>query len=465
MSIKLLNSQFKKNIFYSISAQLVSLSVAFIVNLVVPKFIDTTNYGYWQTFVLYSGYVGILHFGLLDGLMLRYSQYNYEDIDKAKLSSQFKILLCILTVCASAGLLFSHFISNEIKSRVVLLVSMSILSKNFFTYVSYSFQLTNRIHLYTRLIVLHRVIYLLLITLFLVFGYRNFYLICIAEIASEIFSSIICSAWNRGMYFSKSEDIYRAFSEFRLNISSGIALLVANWASMLLIGSARMIIQWRWNVETFALFSFAISVTNLFFTFITSISIVLFPSLKRLDTKELPRLYLKLRVILSVFLLWCMILYYPISYILGLWLPTYIMSLKYLGLILPIIVYTSKVTLLTNNYLKTYRKESQILKINGISLIVALFGFIIGAYILNEVILVIIAMLIATIFRSIISEYEVSKIFNSFRVEDFLMEILLTIVFLISTQTMSLSKGFALYAIVLLPYSIYVLKNKFSSIR
>lgn len=463
MGVKLLNSQFKKNIFYSISAQLVSLSVAFIVNLIVPKFIDTTNYGYWQTFVLYSGYVGILHFGLLDGLMLRYSQYNYEDIDKAKLSSQFKILLCILTVCVSIGLLFSHFISNEITSRIVLLVSMSILSKNFFTYVSYSFQLTNRIHLYTRLIISHRVIYILLLALIWILGYRNFYLICLAEIASEVFSSLICSVWNRGMYFSKSDDLSGAFSEFRLNISSGIPLLIANWASMLLIGSARMIIQWRWNVETFALFSFAISVTNLFLTFITSISIVFFPSLKRLDTKELPRLYSRLRPTLSLLLLWCMILYYPISYILGIWLPTYTTSIKYLGLILPIIVYTSKVTLLTNNYLKTYRKERQILKINGISLTMALLGFIIGAYILNDVISVIIAMLISIIFRSIISEYEVCKILNGFRVRDFMMEVLLTVVFLISTQTMSLSKGFTLYAIALLPYSIYILKNKFSN--
>lgn len=463
MSVKLLNSQFKRNIFYSILAQLVSLSVAFIVNLIVPKFIDTINYGYWQTFVLYSGYVGILHFGLLDGLMLRYSQYNYEDIDKAKLSYQFKILLCILTVCVSVGLLFSHFVSNEITSRIVLLVSMSILSKNFFTYVSYTFQLTNRIHLYTRLIILHRVIYILLLVFIWVLGYRNFYLICFAEIAAEVFSSLICSAWNRGMYFSKSNDSSGAFSEFRLNISSGIALLIANWASMLLIGSARMIIQWRWDVETFALFSFAISVTNLFLTFITSISIVFFPSLKRLDTKELPRLYSRLRPTLSLLLLWCMILYYPISYILGLWLPTYITSLKYLGLILPIIVYTSKVTLLTNNYLKTYRKERQILKINVISLTVALLGFIIGAYILNDVISVIIAMLISIIFRSMISEYEVCKMLNSFRVKDFLMEILLTIVFLTSTQTMSLSKGFALYAIVLLQYSIYIIKNKFST--
>ena len=62
-----------------------------------------------------------------------------------------------------------------------------------------------------------------------------------------------------------------------------------------------------------------------------------------------------------------------------------------------------------------------------------------------------------------ISEYEVCKMLNSFRVKDFLMEILLTIVFLTSTQTMSLSKGFALYAIVLLQYSSYIIKNKFST--
>ena len=83
----------RNNILISISVQLVSLLVSFILSFLVPKFINEYQYSYWQMYVLYASYVGILHFGLLDGIVLRYSQYDYEDLDKARIRSQFQILL------------------------------------------------------------------------------------------------------------------------------------------------------------------------------------------------------------------------------------------------------------------------------------------------------------------------------------------------------------------------------------
>ena len=76
---------FAKNVILSIVAQIISLSISFVTTLIVPRYIDEYQYAYWQTFVLYAGYVGILHFGLLDGLVLRYSKYDYEELDKARL--------------------------------------------------------------------------------------------------------------------------------------------------------------------------------------------------------------------------------------------------------------------------------------------------------------------------------------------------------------------------------------------
>jgi O-antigen/teichoic acid export membrane protein len=71
-----------KNISLSVLVQAISLIVSFVLNLIVPKFIDEYQYSYWQTFLLYAQYVGILHFGLLDGIVLRYSQYDYDELDK-----------------------------------------------------------------------------------------------------------------------------------------------------------------------------------------------------------------------------------------------------------------------------------------------------------------------------------------------------------------------------------------------
>ena len=85
MSSKIDFAQIKRNIGLSVIAQIISLAVSFIMNLVLPKFISEYQYALWQTYLLYVGYVGILHFGLLDGIVLRYSQYDYEELDKVRI--------------------------------------------------------------------------------------------------------------------------------------------------------------------------------------------------------------------------------------------------------------------------------------------------------------------------------------------------------------------------------------------
>ncbi len=67
---------------YSISSNLISLAVSTLVVLIVPKFIGVTEYGYWQLYIFYTNYVGVLHFGWLDGIYLRYGGYHYRDLDR-----------------------------------------------------------------------------------------------------------------------------------------------------------------------------------------------------------------------------------------------------------------------------------------------------------------------------------------------------------------------------------------------
>ena len=75
------------NILISISVQAISLILSFVLGFILPKFLDEYQYANWQTFSLYLGYVGVLHFGLLDGIVLRYSQYDFNQLDKERMRS------------------------------------------------------------------------------------------------------------------------------------------------------------------------------------------------------------------------------------------------------------------------------------------------------------------------------------------------------------------------------------------
>ena len=460
MSKEVSASQIKKNMAVSVAAQVISLIVSFIMNLILPKFISEYQYACWQTYLLYVGYVGILHFGLLDGIVLRYSQFNYDELDKPRIRSQFKILLVITSAFSIIGIITAGAFAEADMKIVFVFAALGIITRNLFTYTSYTFQMTNRITKYAEMIISYRVFYGIVVTAMMLLGLKEFYWYCIADLCSDLFGVLIGSLHNKGLYFGKSIKLTEAVDELLANISAGAVLMLANSSSFFLTGSARLIIQWHWNEITFGKVSFALSITNLFLTFVTAISVVLFPSLKRTDPWKLPELYKQIRNSVSPFLSFILIFYYPGCFILRKWLPAYNESLIYLGVLLPLIIFSSKESLLTNNYLKAYREEGKLLLINLISVILAVTAFSVCAYVLDSLMALIVCIVGVLAFRSIVSETVVMRITGLEDGRDYLIEIVMSVVFIVSAVAMRPAVGFAVYSAALVLYFILYRKSE-----
>ncbi len=443
-------ARLKKNIAISIGAQFVSIVVSILLNLIVPKFLPEIQYAYWQTYLLYAGYVGILHFGLLDGLMLRYSQYDYDELDKTTIRSQFKLLLILLALSSFITIIIGYSFSDSITSSVFYFIAIAIFSKNLYTYTSYSFQMTNRINEYALFVILQRVLYLIGIVFLLMFGVQWFVWFCVVDVLADLISCCFGSIFNKGLYLGKSLPVSSTLTELKLNIQAGMILLGANWSSMLIVGASKMFIQWHWTPIQFAKVSFAFSVSNLFLTFVTAISVVLFPALKRTSPEELPLFYSEIRNKIDPVLFSVIALYFPGNWILNIWLPNYSESLPYLGLLLPTIVFSSKVSLLTNNYLKALRKEKILLYINLFSVLFAVALYIIATYLINSILCVLIGVVAVVFIRSIISELYVGKKINQNYTKSLIVESLLTLIFISLVQMHDTLVAFSMYCLVLI---------------
>ena len=70
------------NIFIAISAQAVSLVMSFLVAFVLPKILNVEAYSFWQLFMFYISYVGLLHFGVNDGVYLKYGSLDFDKMNK-----------------------------------------------------------------------------------------------------------------------------------------------------------------------------------------------------------------------------------------------------------------------------------------------------------------------------------------------------------------------------------------------
>lgn len=412
----------KKNIVQTVSVQLVSFLVSVLLNLFLPKYIDEYEYSYWQTFLLYASYVPLLHFGFLDGLMLRYSQYDYGSLNKPLVRSQFKIFILSEIVLALIGFAFAQTVSGLTKI-ILSFVSLNVVVLNLYTYTSYLFQLTNRISNYAIQVLILRMTLGVGIVLVVFLGSSRFYQICVVYFIAHLIAIIWGWLNNQGLFLGPSLSVRESFSEMKENVTAGATLLFANLSAMLLVGGAKLFVQWNCDALVFGQVAFSFNVLNLFLTFVTAASIAIFPSLKRIKKDDLPNFYIKTRNSITPFLFLALLLYFPGYYILNLWLPNYSTSLVYLGIVMPILLFSARVSLLTNNYLKAYRKEKKMLVINAFSVLLAFGLFALAILYFESICLLLLCLVVVIVLHSIVSEITVMKMIHRKKYGTFILEL------------------------------------------
>ena len=146
-------------------------------------------------------------------------------------------------------------------------------------------------------------------------------------------------------------------------------------------------------------------------------------------------------------------------WILKKWLPSYNNSLVYLGILLPIIIFTSKISLLTNNYLKALRKEKTMFVINLISVGIGVGMFSISAYVINDLKMLLVSIVIAIMICSVLSETVVMKTLSVFDIRNFFGEIIMTVVFVSTTILPSPIIGLLIYTMAVVIFIFFNRKN------
>lgn len=442
------------NIGISMLVQVISLLTSFVVSLIVPKYIDILDYSHWQTYVLYSSYVSIFQFGLIDGFILKYSKYDYDELNKEELRSQLQVFLLFLLGISISTIAFAILFLEGIHKTLAILLAISVIAKNHFWYSSTICQITYRIDKYSKITILQRASYMIGVLILLFIGVEEFYWFCIADIVGDILSGLLAIRYNKELTVGRIKNVKNTFQNIKDNVKCGISLLLANYSTALIIGAAKMLVQFKWGDITFGKISFGFSLTNLFLTFITAISVVLFPSLKRIDEKKLPDMYVKIRKISTSVMFFALAFYYPVASFINAWIPKYSESIGYMLYLLPLVVFVTRTNLLTNNYLKIFRRERQMFVIN---IFFALFGiglYSVFAFIFESLIGILIGVVIVEILKFFVSEIVVCKDINAKTTVNILLEILLCFAFYFS---MFYFKPVLATVLYLVAYSIYIL--------
>lgn len=447
-----------KKISFSFCANIFSVFVSMLMILVLPKIMTMEDYGIWQLFMFYFSYVGFFHFGWIDGIYLRYGGQNFSALSRKTFGGQFWLLLILLLVEFAIVniLLVSGIIKNSILIFVLRVSSIAGVFYIIFAYVNFILQLSDKIKEYARNIILERFLIILLTLICITLIETKYDKVIYVTIMSEFLAMSFGLYTIRDLIFVERDTLYNAMNEAYVNISAGSKLMLANIAGMLILGIIRFGISQEWDIVTFGKVSLTLNISNFLMVFISAVSIVLFPILKRINQDRLAEIYVLLRNILSYSLLAMLITYYPLKILLLYWLPKYSDSLVYMGLLLPICVFESKLQMLVNTYLKSLRQEALMLKINFVSVVFALLMTYVTVVLFHNLKLAILSIVINFAFRLLLAEYFIEKLLSLKLRKDSIEELIVVSSFIFINVHES-TYGILIYLAV---YLIYALINK-----
>ncbi len=445
---------------YAVSANMIGLLVSIITTLLIPRFlgVKVEEYGYLQLYLFYTSYVGFLHFGWVDGILLREAGKSYELIDKKIYSTEYKLFILFETCISIVISIATYFFVNDIdKAFVFYFVAANVLIMLMRAFLQYVLQATHRIKEYAITASVGRILYLCSCALVMLIGIRTYKIFVISDTACKILSLFITIYFCRDLVIAKGGRLFDSsiFREIRLNVSAGVKLVFANIASMLITGIIRQGIENNWDISTFGKVSLTLSISNFFITFISAVAIVLFPTLRTVDKEKLNPIYYNICDALSVVSFGILVFYYPLREILSLWLPQYRDGLTYMAILFPMCFYLSKVTLVIQTYYQVHRYEKDLMIVNIISLGIASISAYVSIYLFHSLTLAVLAILINQGIRCIIAELHLARKNNLNVITRIVVEGLMVLVFVIANWLASGWIGCIIYFGLYVVYIVF----------
>ena len=351
--------------------QLILLIFGFIQSLIIPKHLSATDYGYWQLFLLYTSYVGILHIGFLNGILIQWGGKDFNDI-REDISTAFKFTLLEQGIIVCSLMLIVWLI--DIPSKVIIL---SVLANAFVANLLMFFiiiaQATKRFKLVTAANIGRGLLFLLFILLIFFSGYFSYFSLILATMATEIIMVFLFAFHTRDCLFYYSTDRKSLFHYGKENIGIGIFVLLGNFIALIFTTIDRLTVGSFFPITQFAVYTFAMSMCGLATVFLQAVAQVFFPYLSGSGTETRTKAYGLLKPTLVIF--WAAVLaaYFPFSVWIGYYLPHYVDSLPLMAVLLCTIGFSGQINILHANFFNVYRKQRVYFILAGISLIGAGF--------------------------------------------------------------------------------------------
>lgn len=393
-----------KDVFQVTASNGVRFAASILTGLLIPIILSVENFGYYRLFVLYATYFGLFHFGFIDGIYLRYGGKNYEDLDKNEFRSFTRFLFYLELIIGVLIILFSVLFLSDERKIVFILLGANVIALNLTTYYQFISQITCRFKEFSSRNFIYAICIAIAVGIIFFFKIDNFKFLLISIIIinyvllfwyTYTYRDITWGSINRNKH-----DGNALIGLFKL----GIPLLLANLMTVLVLNFGKQLVDWKFDIESFAIFSFSYSLMAFANVFITALSTIVYPNMKRVDPRKLARYYSNAVSLIMIIVFLALIFYFPLVIFVNHYLPDYSNSLIILKYIFPGLVVSSTIQIVKLNYFKTLQKVKSYLITGMITLVFTIFINFAAYYVFRSLEAIAISSVISFLFWYLITE-------------------------------------------------------------
>ncbi|MFQ6990126.1 MAG: hypothetical protein ACLRRS_11745 [Faecalibacterium prausnitzii] len=141
-----MDSKLKNGMLIVFITNVINLMFSLITNFILPKFLSIDTYAGIKEFQLYMSYIGLLHFGYVDGVYLRWGGKEISE----KNGNSFKISLVTLVWLEIVISLIIAATAVALSNSLLLFFALSVVPVNVNSFYKYLYQATGNFDKYGR---------------------------------------------------------------------------------------------------------------------------------------------------------------------------------------------------------------------------------------------------------------------------------------------------------------------------
>lgn len=394
-----------KNILIVTISNIVRLVAGMAIGLVIPKFLSVSDYGCYKTYTLYMTYIGLFSLGLIDGIYLKYGGKDYQELDRGKFRCYIRALFYLQLIMAIILFVISFFFMKGESKTIFVSIAVNLIAQQLLTYFAQVSQLASQFTLLSVFNIFWSVITLIGVGLIYVIPEANYLTYIIIVIASNYLLLIFYFVTYHDILFGKATKLKDEKKEIINLMKLGLPLLVANLVSTLVLSCDRIFIERIYDIEQFSYYSFAYSLFSIANTFITAVSMVLYPMLKKMGEDNVKNAYNKAIALILIIVFAGLAAYFPLCAFIHWYLPKYNDSLPVFRVILPGLAVSSCISVVMQNYYKVANKNLSFFIKSLVILGIAVGTNLIAIYVFKEIIYISIASVITLFIWYFVTEF------------------------------------------------------------